>query len=136
MDDGVLLDKAKAASALGISLGDLLAALKTSPEVEITRPGRIQGKVRRVAKIPAHLMTEEAIQRLSNGNYINQTYINLCQFSNLLYLLRLKEKGNECKNFSDHLHYFLILQAPRQQQTNKGQEWILCQRQIPPPSAL
>ena len=95
MDDGVLLDKAKAASALGISLGDLLAALKTSPEVEITRPGRIQGKVRRVAKIPAHLMTEEAIQRLSNGNYINQTYINLCQFSNLWYLLRLKENGNE-----------------------------------------
>ena len=49
MDDGVLLDKAKAANALRISFGDLLTALKLSQKF---KSPDLEGFRGRVAKIP------------------------------------------------------------------------------------
>uniref|UniRef100_K1REH5 Uncharacterized protein n=1 Tax=Magallana gigas TaxID=29159 RepID=K1REH5_MAGGI len=62
LEDSVLLDKARAATALNLAVPDVIAILKKhTPRAEINKSGRIMGEVRKVAKIPMGVLSKDTI---------------------------------------------------------------------------
>nr|XP_034318622.1 uncharacterized protein LOC117686881 [Crassostrea gigas] len=66
LEDSVLLDKARAATALNLAVPDVIAILKNTPRSEINKSGRIIGKVRKVAKIPMGVLSKDTILCLTS----------------------------------------------------------------------
>uniref|UniRef100_K1P6W1 Uncharacterized protein n=1 Tax=Magallana gigas TaxID=29159 RepID=K1P6W1_MAGGI len=66
LEDSVLLDKARAATALNLAVPDAIAILKITPGAQINKSGRIMGKVRKVAKIPMGLLSKDTILCLTS----------------------------------------------------------------------
>lgn len=46
--------------ALNIAVIDVIAILKNTPGAEVTKAGRIMGKVRKLAKIPMGVLTKDS----------------------------------------------------------------------------
>uniref|UniRef100_A0A8W8MIU4 Uncharacterized protein n=1 Tax=Magallana gigas TaxID=29159 RepID=A0A8W8MIU4_MAGGI len=62
LEDSVLLDKARAATALNLAVPDVIAILKKHmPRAEINKSGRIMGEVRKVAKITMGVLSKDTI---------------------------------------------------------------------------
>uniref|UniRef100_A0A8W8HW67 Uncharacterized protein n=1 Tax=Magallana gigas TaxID=29159 RepID=A0A8W8HW67_MAGGI len=61
LEGSVLLDKSRTAIAFNIAVSDIIAILKNTPGADITKSGRIMGKVRKVAKIPMGVLTKDTV---------------------------------------------------------------------------